>query len=359
MVRFPRATDLGASMLTVYSADHSAHHPRFEMSDGTLMAAVEIPRRAEIVREAVAAAGLGPIVAPEPFGTAPVARVHAADYLDFLANVWERCEAAGRSGEMFPLAWPVPGLRRIRPNDIDGLLGYYSFDAGTPLTSGTWTAARTSADIAVTAADRLVAGARSAFALCRPPGHHAGRDLYGGYCFLNNAAIAAEHLRANGAERVAILDIDYHHCNGTQVIFEARADVFVASLHADPRDEYPYFSGHADEVGVGDGEGYTANYPLPLGTRVEAWMAALDHALSRIAAYAPDSLVVSLGLDTFERDPISKFRLKSADYPAIGARLAGLGRPCLFVMEGGYAIEELGTNTVGVLTGFCSAERGS
>ncbi|MCC2112357.1 MAG: histone deacetylase family protein, partial [Hyphomicrobiales bacterium] len=168
-------------MLTVYSADHSAHHPRFEMSDGTLMAAVEIPRRAEIVREAVVAAGLGPIIPAEKFGTEPVARVHSADYLDFLETIWARCAAAGRSGEMFPLAWPVPGLRRIRPRDIDGQLGYYSFDAGTPLTSGTWTAALASADTALTAADRIAAGAQSAFALCRPPGHHAGRDLYGGY----------------------------------------------------------------------------------------------------------------------------------------------------------------------------------
>ncbi|MCC2112866.1 MAG: histone deacetylase family protein, partial [Hyphomicrobiales bacterium] len=178
-----------------------------------------------------------------------------------------------------------------------------------------------------------------------------------GYCFLNNAAIAAEHLRANGAERVAILDVDYHHGNGTQAIFEARADVFFASLHADPRDEYPYFSGHADETGIGDGEGFTANYPLPLGTGIEAWMAALDHALDRIAAFSPDSLIVSLGLDTFENDPISKFRLKTADYPAIGDRLARIDRPCLFVMEGGYAVEDLGTNTVGVLAGYRSAER--
>jgi acetoin utilization deacetylase AcuC-like enzyme len=292
------------------------------------------------------------VVPPAEQGLATAHRVHAADYLAFLPRAWPLWQAAGRSGTALPFAWPAPGLRADRPpEDIDGLLGFYSFDGGAGFVAGTWEAVKASHDVALTAAD-LVAAGESAFALCRPPGHHAGPRSAGGYCYVNNAAVAAERLREAGAARVSVLDIDYHHGNGTQAIFWERGDVQVASIHADPLVEYPYFLGHADERGAGEGEGATLNLPLPWGTGFADWAAALDRALEAVAGFGPERLVVSLGVDTFHGDPISRFRLDTPDYPAIGRRIAGLRLPTLFVMEGGYAVEAIGVNAVGVLEGF-------
>ncbi len=238
------------------------------------------------------------------------------------------------------------------PHAIDGRLSYFSFDAGSPIMAGTAEAVFASADVALTGADLLLAGDPHAFALCRPPGHHAGRDLYGGYCFVNNAAAAAQALRAGGMGRVAVVDVDYHHGNGTQDIFWDRGDVFVTSLHGDPRQEYPYFAGYADERGVGAGEDANANFPLPWGTGAGRWFEALDEALARVRAFSPEAIVVSLGVDTFRDDPISRFELDAGDYPVLGARLADLDVPTLVVLEGGYAVEAIGTNVVGALRGL-------
>ena len=243
---------------------------------------------------------------------------------------------------------PAPPLALDR---IDAKLGPYSFDASSPIAAGTWEGAYWSAQTSLTALDAVLAGDRAAFALCRPPGHHCGPDYLGGYCYLNNAAIAAEAGAAAG-RRVAILDVDYHHGNGTQDIFYARGDVLFVSIHADPRMDYPYFWGHADETGEGDGEGATLNLPLPRGTDLAAYLPALDAALERIAAFAPDLLVVSYGADTFAGDPISHFRLETPDYATIARRIASLGLPALVVMEGGYAIDALGANVASFLAGF-------
>jgi acetoin utilization deacetylase AcuC-like enzyme len=251
-----------------------------------------------------------------------------------------------------PLCWPTRAFGDRVPEAIDGKLSYYSFDAGTPLTAGTWDAATAAVDVALTGVELLLAGERSAFALCRPPGHHASADAYGGYCFLNNAAIAAQALRDGGLETVAVLDVDYHHGNGTQLIFDSRADVVFASLHGDPRQEYPYFLGYEDEHGSGDGLGATRNFPMPWGTGFDAWSAALDEACRWIDGHRAEAVVVSLGVDTYAGDPISQFELASTDFPAVGARIAAMGRPTLFVLEGGYATEALGTNVVGVLSGY-------
>ncbi len=231
-------------------------------------------------------------------------------------------------------------------------MGLFSFDAGSPLTSGTWVAARAGACCAISAARRVLQGERAAFALTRPPGHHAGMDFFGGYCFLNNAALAAQDLREAGMRRVAVLDVDYHHGNGTQAIFYGRADVFFASVHGDPHTEYPYYLGYADERGAGAGLACNLNLPLPRGSGFAAWRAALAQALAAIAGYGAEALVVSLGVDTFEGDPISGFGLRSADYLAIGEDLAAAGLPTVFVFEGGYAVAEVGVNTVNVLEGF-------
>lgn len=340
-------------MKTIYSPLHAGHAGTMELMSGAIVPGFEKPSRAEIIKARVESEKLGSILAPEVHDLAAAKRIHKPDYIDFLPTVYPEWEALGRSGSAIPYTWPTRGLRGdIVPDTIDARLGYYSFDAGAPFVKGTWEAIKSSYDVALTGAKLVKNGEPAAFALCRPPGHHAGAGFMGGYCYINNAAVAAQWFLDQGAKRVAILDVDYHHGNGTQEIFYSRADVQVLNLHGDPMVEYPYFLGHADEHGEGAGEGFNVNYPLPFGTTWEAWSAALDDACAKLSAYGPDVVVVSLGVDTFENDPISKFKLKSADFPKIGQRIAKLGRPTLFVMEGGYAVEEIGVNAVGVLTGF-------
>lgn len=340
-------------MKTIFSPLHAGHSGQLELVAGAIVPGFEKPSRAEIVKARVEAVKLGPIEEPTAHDLAAAKRVHRPDYIDFLPTVWPAWEASGRGGSALPFTWPTRGLRGdVVPDAIEAKLGYYSFDAGAPFVKGTWAAIKSSYETALTAAALVKGGQRAAFALCRPPGHHAGAAFMGGYCFINNAAVAAQWFRDQGAARVSILDVDYHHGNGTQEIFYSRADVQVLNLHGDPMTEYPFFLGHADEKGAGPGEGYNVNYPLPFGTAWEQWSAALEDACTKLAAYAPDVVVVSLGVDTFEKDPISQFKLVSADYPKIGARIAKLGLPTLFVMEGGYAVEEIGVNAVGVLTGF-------
>lgn len=339
-------------MIIIYSDAHRAHFGRAELRDGVVQPSIEDPARAAVVLEAVTAAGLGPVAPPHVDDDGVIQRVHEAGYVRFLREAHEAWRAVHGGTDALPLAWPVPGLRAVEPEDIDGRLGFYSFDAGTPITAGTWTAVRAAAMVAASAADLVAGGARAAFALCRPPGHHAGPALFGGYCYVNNAAVAAERLRAAGATRVAVLDVDYHHGNGTQAVFAARADVLFVSLHADPRHEYPYFSGYADETGVGDGEGFTLNLPLPPGCDGARYAEALEAAARRIAAFAPDALVISLGVDTAAGDPLCTFRLEPGDFRRMGARIAALNRPTVFVMEGGYALERMGPCTAAALSGF-------
>ncbi|WP_417688048.1 histone deacetylase family protein [Roseibium sp.] len=340
-------------MKTVFSTIQLTHAPTHEISDGQLKPAVEIPSRAQIVLDTIRERRLGEVIGPEDFGARPLRRVHSPEYLAFMESFWERWTAAGRSSEAFPFVWPVRSLRSDPiPDHIDGLLGRYSMDAGTPLGQHTFEAAKASANTALTAAKLVQGGERSAFGLCRPPGHHAGIDFYGGYCFLNNAAIAAQWLRDYGAARVAILDVDYHHGNGTQAIFYDRSDILFLSIHADPKQEYPYFLGHADETGVNAGTGFTRNWPLPLGTSWEGYQQALNEACRWLLVYKPDYLVVSLGLDCFQDDPISGFTFTSDDFTALGQRLSYVDVPTVFLLEGGYAVDALGQNCVNVLQGF-------
>jgi len=340
-------------MLTVYSERHRLHHGTAELIDGKMMPCFEMPRRAEMVLARVREVGLGEVIAPDRFGEAPIRRVHDAGFVDFLSTAWADWVAEGRTHDALPLVWPVRSLRGDRvPDYIDGKLGFYSMDAGVPITAGTWQAVQASADVALTGARLVVDGTPSAFALCRPPGHHAASAAMGGYCYLNNAAVAAQFLVDQGSARVAILDVDYHHGNGTQEIFYVRRDVLFVSLHADPRVEYPYFLGYADERGAAQGEGFTRNYPLPLGTTWETYGTALADACHTLRAFGPDALVVSLGVDTYEHDPISQFRLRADDFARIGERIAALRCPTLFVMEGGYAVDDLGGNVVNLLMGF-------
>ncbi len=325
-----------------------AHAPALELHNGGWTAHAEKPSRAEIV-----CARLGACEPVRDFGRAPLARVHTPDYLDFLESAHARWVAAGREGDAVGYTWPVVRRRPLDLERIDALLGRYSYDAGTPITADSWDAAYWGAQTALSALAPLLDGsATTSFALCRPPGHHAGADYLGGYCYLNNAAVAAQAARDAGHARVAILDIDYHHGNGTQDIFWEDGSVFFASIHADPATDYPFFWGHADEAGEGAGEGATLNLPLPRGTRLPAYLDALERALAAIAAFAPSLLVLSFGADTFEGDPISHFAITRVDYTTIGARIAATGLPTLIVMEGGYAVTELGDNVASLLDGF-------
>lgn len=340
-------------MKTIFSPRHAGHAGQIELVAGRILPGFECPERAEIVRAEVERRGLGPILSPTPQGLEVARRVHAPDYVDFLRDAWDLWTAAGNTGPALPFVWPTRGLRDdLKPRKITALLGYYSFDGGSAFVEGTWEAIAASNACALTAADLVAAGERAAFSLSRPPGHHAGRRAAGGYCYLNNAACAAERLRERGAGRVAVLDVDFHHGNGTQEIFWERSDVLFVSLHGEPATEYPYFTGAPDEIGAGAGEGFNLNLPMPAGSAFDVWGASLEVACRRIAEAGVEALVVSLGLDTFEGDPISHFRLTRADYPRIGARLAALGLPTVFVLEGGYAVADLGVNAVGVLEGF-------
>ncbi|HUW81028.1 MAG TPA: histone deacetylase family protein [Acidocella sp.] len=344
-------------MDTVYSADHLCHQSSGELLYGAFVPAFEKPERAELVLARVNEIQLGPVRAPDIFPTDALTRVHVPGMVALLQSASQEWLAMGRDGAAYPYTWGARGMRADRvPKNLDGRLAYYSFDCGTPITATSWKAIKSSADVALTGAALITSGAGCAFALCRPPGHHAGSDHYGGYCFLNNAAIAAQKLLDDGARRVAILDVDYHHGNGTQQIFYARNDVLLVSLHGDPDQEYPYLLGFADETGAGDGEGYNLNFPLPWGTAWPAWSAALEAGLKRIANYAPDAVVVSLGVDTYKHDPISQFLLDHEHFTQMGERIATLRKPTLFVMEGGYAVAEIGINAVNVLTGFLNGQ---
>jgi acetoin utilization deacetylase AcuC-like enzyme len=340
-------------MKTFYSPVHREHAPKQEFEQGRLAPAVEIPERVERVRARIAERKLGPTLAPSAFDDAAITRVHDGEFVSFLAGAhaeW-RARYGDDAADAIPSCWPSRGMREARRGDIESRLGTYSFDTATPITKGTWSAARAGVDVALSAVEVVAAGEHSAFALTRPPGHHASRDVFGGYCYLNNVAIAAQWLSDRGL-RPAILDVDYHHGNGTQEIFYGRSDVLFASLHADPATDYPHFSGFADERGDGTGEDATLNLPMPRETAWSGYAEALTRASGAIDSFGADILLVSLGLDTYEYDPISFFRIRTEDYLRMGAAIAKLGKPTLFVFEGGYHVEALAENTTNVLEGF-------
>jgi acetoin utilization deacetylase AcuC-like enzyme len=342
-------------MKTIYSPAHQGHAPRLEFETGRLVPAVEVPERAERVRARIAERKLGPILPPQAFMDDHILAIHDPAFVTFLGRAYDdwRRTYWKDDADAIPSAWQVRGMRASRDGHIEARLGSYTFDTATPITRGTWAAARAGADVALTAAQEIAGGERSVFALTRPPGHHAAADLYGGYCYLNNVAIAAEWLARRGI-RPAILDVDYHHGNGTQEIFHRRADVLFVSIHADPNFAFPHFTGFADENGEGAGEGFNLNLPLPRGTEWPAYAEALAAALSRVRDFGPDVLLVSLGLDTFDGDPISRFKLHAQDYLRMGEILAALKLPTLLVFEGGYNLDALAEITVNVLEGFQS-----
>lgn len=343
-------------MKTFYSNDHLLRNPALELHNGQWVTPFESPQRVDYILAALRDRNLADLAEPTKYDLAVTKKVHDAGYLEFLPSIWSRWQEK-HGGDPVPNIWPARRMRGdFTPTAMEAQLGYYALAADSAITEGTWQAASAAKDLAMSATEWVMAGHSSAFALCRPPGHHAARDQFGGYCFLNNAAIAAQYALDLGAKRVAILDVDFHHGNGTQDIFYERDDVLTLSLHGDPKEAFPYFLGHADEVGRAAGVGFNHNYPMPSGTSYQAWSQALEQAFSRIRQCECDFLVVALGVDTFENDPISFFKLASDDFLDYGRKLGQLGLPTVFTMEGGYAVEEIGINTVNVLEGFEQAQ---
>ncbi|MBB5684679.1 histone deacetylase family protein [Sphingobium boeckii] len=323
------------------------HAPALELHNGGYVPYAEHPGRVKNML-----ARLTETEAPTDRGETPIARIHGPAYLAFLKSAHRQWVDAGRAGDATGYVWPIVGRRPLHLQRIDAQFGQYSFDAASPVAAQTWDGAYWAAQTALAATDAVLNGAPAAFALCRPPGHHAGADYLGGYCYLNNVAIAAQAAIDAGKARVAILDVDYHHGNGTQDIFYDRGDVLFVSIHADPVTDYPFFWGHADECGDGAGEGANLNIPLPRGTGMADYQVALKTALYSIAAFAPEVLLVSFGADTYEGDPISQFKLKTEDFTEIAAQISAADLPTVIVMEGGYATEALGDNVASFLSGF-------
>ncbi|MGN7733548.1 histone deacetylase family protein [Ensifer sp. 22564] len=340
-------------MKAFFAAEQKRHNPKAFLSSGAPQPNPEQPERVERLLTGARAAGCE-ILRPRDHRLGPIAAVHTPEYLEFLEHIyvrWQRIPEA--SGEVIPNIHPLARDGRY-PASAVGQAGYHMADTACPISGETWESVLWSAWSAVEAADTVMAGERAAYALCRPPGHHAFADVAGGFCFVNNSAVAAQRLLTS-ASRVVILDIDLHHGNGTQGIFYQRADVLTISIHADPVRFYPFFWGHADERGEGLGLGYNLNLPLERKSGDAEFLAALDVAFRRIRAYAPDALVVALGLDAFEGDPFGGLSVSTPGFARIGEAIAALGLPTAIVQEGGYLCDALSDNLTSFLTGFGGA----
>lgn len=345
-------------MKVVYTLRHRLHHPEHEFEASRFQPPLEHPGRAEIIRAAVAADDAFTFVAPDDWGTEPIEAVHDTGLVRFLATAWAEYQREhGTTHDIVPDVFAMAALRDQmgplpEPSAIGARFGYWCYETTTPLTQSTYEAARSAVDVALTAATAVLAGDASAYGLCRPPGHHASRSLYGGYCFFNNAAIVAHHVASTTGTKVTVLDVDYHHGNGTQQIFYDRDDVQFVSLHGDPARAYPYHTGFADETGAGKGLGSTFNLPLAAGVTDTDYVDRLADACERIEAFGPSMVVVSLGLDTFGGDPISDLALTGDGLYWSGRMVAQMGLPVVALQEGGYADEHLGANAVHWLHGL-------
>jgi len=337
-------------MKVVFSSKQMKHDPVHFLSSGAPEPNPEVPERADRLLKAAQNSGLD-WVEPSDYGLDPAAAVHTPEYLFFLQNIHRRWGyIEGASEEVIPNIHPD---RRdgSYPASAVGQAGYHMLDTACPISADTWGSALISLHSAVHGAHLLMEGEASCYALARPPGHHAARDFAAGFCYLNNAAAAAQSLRTE-FDRVAILDVDVHHGNGTQEIFYHRPDVLTVSIHADPVRFYPFFWGHADERGVGPGLGYNLNLPLPRGTDDAGYFTALSVALARIEAFAPQAIVVALGLDAHEHDPFQGLAVSTRGFGQIAARIKQIGLPTLMVQEGGYLSKDLGDNLSSFLEGF-------
>lgn len=354
-------------MLVIHDETHREHAPVSEFYRGRMTPCFESPERCDQIRQFLERQGLATWVTAQDFPSRAIETVHCPDYLEFLRTIHPRwCDHLIQLGEtvdpgqieIIPHTFPTRNLRSIRPQSIHGQVGYYAMDTASPITASAWRATLAASRGAIHAVEWVQQQVRTVFSLSRPPGHHACRDSYGGYCFLNHAAVAAQHWLDRLAEqgepsgRVAILDVDFHHGNGTQQIFYERSDVLFVSIHADPRQAYPYFLGTADETGAGEGRGANLNIPLPIGTTWEEYGRVLERALQAIHNFGPHGLVISFGADTHEEDPISGFRLRTNDFSAMGQQIASLNLPTVIIMEGGYQYSILGPTLAHFLPPF-------
>lgn len=340
-------------MKAIFDNRQWLHDPKHFMSNGKISPNPEQPKRIEVLQAGAEAAGCV-FEPPNDAGLGPIAAIHTAEYLTFLKNIYRRWQYIDGAGDEV-----IPNIHPARrsdgyPKSATGQSGYHQADTACPIAKATYEAAYWSAQSAITGADHLIAGGQSAYVLSRPPGHHAFGDLAGGFCFLNNSAIAAQRLHAAGL-RPAIVDVDVHHGNGTQGIFYDRDDVLTVSLHADPDRFYPFFWGHAQERGEGRGLGANLNLPLARGTDDAGVLKALGTALDRVSMFGADVLVVALGLDASIDDPFQGLAVTQGGFSDIGTALAGLGLPTLFVQEGGYLSDSLGQNLTRVLGGYQTA----
>ena len=337
-------------MKVIFSGAQLAHAPSVYLRLGRLVPYPDSPERARALLDGARQSG-GQIHAARAYDPKTFTIVHGMPYLRFLRTgfeAWSQIDGAGP--EMLPSIRPIH--RPPKPgHHILAIAGVFQMDNACPIAEGTWKAAMASANTALTAADCLLSGDNVVYALCRPPGHHAYASRAGGFCYLNNAALAAQQLRT-GKERIAVLDIDVHHGNGTQAIFAARSDVLTVSIHADPAEFYPFYYGSSEETGEGEGEGYNFNLPVPVGSGDDVWLAALDIALARIQHYAPGALVIALGLDGHEADPLKGGKLTTAGLARLAQQIASLGLPTVIVQEGGYLTEHLSDNLAMFLTAY-------
>ncbi|MFM1990132.1 MAG: acetylpolyamine amidohydrolase [Pseudomonadota bacterium] len=340
-------------MQVFHSDAQAGHAPQRYAIGGEVVPARETPERVDALLAALRGAG-HPVLAPRAHGLAPLRRLHTEGYLEFLRTAharWKEAFASGpRSDWVLPYAFPNRHMD-ARPGSVLGQAGWYLSSTTVPIGAGTWAAIAGAADCALDGAEALLAGEREAYALCRPPGHHAYADVGAGFCYVNNAAVAAEHL-VRRLGRVAVLDVDVHHGNGTQGLFYERADVLFVSVHADPDAGFPFFAGRADETGRGAGAGFNLNLPLPAGTRDAGWLDAVAAAAAAVRRFEPAALVVSLGFDAFERDPSALLSVSTEGFRACGRTVGALGLPTLLVQEGGYAVDALGANLLAFLEGF-------
>lgn len=344
-------------MKIFYSETHRKHYPPFEVFDGgKRVPYLENPDRMDKILAALRKTDWADFVQPTDFGLDPISAVHDREYIAFLASAWTEwldsdpeVAASPEQNAFLPATFALRRSPRV-PSTLLGKAGYYIMDLSACIVEATYSAALASANCALSAAASSFDTQDSSFALCRPPGHHAGRDYAGGYCFINNASVAANWLASKA--KVALLDIDYHAGNGTQDIFYERNDVLTISIHGDPDYEYPHFIGFADETGAGKGLGFHKNFPLPADTGDAEYLSALDEALAMIQKFSPNYLVLSTGMDTFDGDPLGKFHVTQNGFAEIGKRIASLGLPTVIIMEGGYANAELGTNIVTLVENF-------
>ena len=337
-------------MITIFDEAQRAHDPQFFLSSGAAQPCPEKPVRVDALLGAVRALG-GPVVQAPDAGIDPILRVHPARYLTFLQTIHSRwSRIPGASAEVIPNIHPANRTDGY-PLSAVGQAGFHQTDTSCPISAETWGAAYASAQTAIHGADLVHQGERAVYALCRPPGHHAFAELAGGFCYLNNSAIAAQRLTDAG-RRVAILDVDLHHGNGTQGIFYDRPDVLTVSIHAHPERYYPFFWGYPEERGAGAGLGANLNLCLERGTGDEGFMAALDKGMQAVADFGADTLVLALGLDAFEGDPFAGLAVTTPGFGRIGRAVAAMGLPTLIVQEGGYLCPELGQNLEAVLSGF-------